>query len=380
MNLIPDFSTQPYVNYEGDALDVVQRLDCKIDCVVTSPPYFKQRKYGESDQELGQEPTPTEFVSSLVNIFIALKPKLNPWANVWVNIGNKRGSNGGLLAVPSRFIIAMQDAGFHLVDEVVWAKEVVPVDGKALGHTMIEPADWRLNANGWEPFYRFVLDTNKAWSDTCAVRIPRDATNFFQKETPGQKVEQHPYEHEMECVTALEGRSLTNVWHIGTARKGKGEHFAAYPAALVERPIAMTCPEWITPAGPRERITVSTEYSEGAGKSKRIFGQYSHIKNAADEATLTPEEKIDLESYRGKAGRMDTARHYIPRYPLTTGWTHADLPAEPGVVLDPFSGTGTTGEVALKLGRRYIGIDLYAECVERSNKRCHEALLEIQAK
>jgi DNA modification methylase len=411
--LIPDFSAQPYVNYEGDALEVISRLDCKIDCVVTSPPYFKQREYGDNERELGQEATPDEFVSSLTGIFIALKPKLNPWASVWVNLGNKRGPKGDLLAIPSRFILAMNTAGFYLVDEVIWAKEIVPVDGKAFGHCMIEPADWRLNANGWEPLYRFVLDPDEAWFDKCAVRIPRDADHFFElptpketalretvltdfknkiitederdaklkiidKEYPPVKIEQHPYEHPMESVTSLEGRRLTNVWHVGSSRKGEGKHFAAYPAALVERPIAMTCPEWIvTKDGvrvPRTRLTRPVEYSEGMGKSKRIFGQYSHVKTAPNEETLTEEQKKELSTYRGKAGRMDTARHYTPQYDQTIGWTDSDLPAEPGIVLDPFSGTGTTGEVALKLGRRYIGIDLYAKCVEGSNLRCYEVL------
>lgn len=390
--LTPDFSVQPYVNYEGDALEIVTRLDCKIDCVVTSPPYFKQREYGASEQELGQEATPDEFISSLTNIFIALKPKLNPWASIWVNIGNKRGPKGDLLAVPSLFIIAMRKAGFYLADEVVWAKEVVPVDGRAFGHCMIEPADWRLNGNGWEPLYRFVLDTDKAWYDTCAIRIPRDEDHFFEKpekdqiickEIPdeklklkhpeleqilGKKIEQHPYEHSMECVTSLEGRRLTNVWHVGSSRKGKN-HFAAYPAALVERPIAMTCPEWIVidengVTRPRQRQTEQIEYAEGMGKSKRIFGQYSLVESG----TLT-EEQI-----QEKSGRMDSARQYTPKYDHTIGWSDADLPAEPGIVLDPFSGTGTTGEVALKLGRRYIGIDLYADCVKRSDQRCYDAL------
>ena len=43
---------------------------------------------------------------------------------------------------------------------------------------------------------------------------------------------------------------------------------------------------------------------------------------------------------------------------------------EGGVVLDPFNGTGTTGIVALKHGRSYIGIELNPEYVDITTKRC----------
>lgn len=369
--LIPDFSVKPYANYCGDASSVIERLATHVDCVVTSPPYFNQRKYGEDNKELGQEKLVEEFIASLVKVFKSIK--MNPWGNLWINIGNKRGKGGALMGVPSRFVVAMQDAGFFLMDDVIWAKEVVKVDGTFEGHCMIEPAKGRLNGNGWEPFYRFVLDPNQVWSDTCAVRIPRDVKHFFQTGT-SVPIEQPSYRPKelLECATSLVGRNTTNVWYVGTSRKGKN-HFAAYPEELVERPIAMTCPERVTEKGPQERITVQTVYSEGPGKSKRIFGQYSLAESKADETLMSPEEREKLESLRKKSGRMDTARHYIPKYPLTTGWTYADLPTHPGIVLDPFGGTGTTGAVAIKLGRRFIGIDLYQDCVDRMDKRCQEA-------
>jgi site-specific DNA-methyltransferase (adenine-specific) len=363
--LIPDFSAKPHETYCGDAFEILSQLDCKIDCVVTSPPYFNQRNYGTDGRELGQEEKVGEFVDSLVKVFN--KIDLQPWGNVWVNIGNKRGSKGELLAVPNRFVCAMLDAGWYLIDDVVWAKEIVRVDGDSMGHCMVEPAPGRLNGNGWEPFYRFVKDPNKAWADPCAVRLPRDNCP-----------ESHRYRtaNVMQVETMEEGRNCTNVWNVGNSRKGKN-HFAAYPAALVERPIAMTCPEWVTEKGPRERLIEMVEYDEKRG-SVRKFGQYSltddeKIIQSKDESLLTDEERAKLEALRSKSGRMDTARQYVPKYPKTIDWTHADLPARPGIVLDPFGGTGTTGEVAIKLSRRFIGIDLYQDVTDRMSKRCEEA-------
>ena len=95
----------------------------------------------------------------------------------------------------------MNDAGFYRIDSVIWAKESVRINGTSVGQAMIEPATRRLNGSGHEPFYRFVLDPKVAWSDTCAVRIPR------------KNVEDVRYlpEELMRCHTSLEGRNLTNV-------------------------------------------------------------------------------------------------------------------------------------------------------------------------
>jgi hypothetical protein len=56
-----------------------------------------------------------------------------------------------------------------------------------------------------------------------------------------------------------------------------------------------------------------------------------------------------------------------------TGW-EPDLPAvRPGIVLDPFCGTATSGEVALKLGRHFIGLELYDEYAKIAEDRCRQA-------
>ena len=63
----------------------------------------------------------------------------------------------------------------------------------------------------------------------------------------------------------------------------------------------------------------------------------------------------------------------VQREHLTLGWKPTcDCPAHisvPCTVLDPFSGSGTTGMVALQLGRDYIGIDLNAEYLEMAVRR-----------
>jgi DNA modification methylase len=294
-----------------------------------------------------------EYIGNLVDVFRAIP--LEPWGNIWVNIGDKRGRQGELLDIPERFCIAMCDAGFYRIDNVIWAKESVQVNGQSVGHCMIEPAARRLNGNGHEPFYRFVLDPKQAWSDTCAVRIPRN------------NVEDVRYQPEelMTCHTSLEGRNLTNVWNVSMGQT-KESHYAVFPPALIERPVAMTCPLEITAQGPKRRIVEMVTYEESRPFSRQM-GKYTK-----------PEQET-----RNKSGRQDTGRQYIPRKPVTVGW-EPELPAiRRGIVLDPFCGTATSGEVALKLGRHFVGIELYENYAQIAEERCRQADLlrgEYEAK
>src|ERR1035441_2985109 len=138
------FSCEPFSILRGSALDVLPNLP-PVDCVVTSPPYYQQRLYGTNAGELGRESSLGEYIANLVNVFKAVP--LAPWGSIWVNIGDKRGKFGELLGIPERFCIAMSDAGFYLVDHVIWAKESVRIDGTSVGQAMIEPATRRLNGS-----------------------------------------------------------------------------------------------------------------------------------------------------------------------------------------------------------------------------------------
>ena len=337
------FSCEPYSIIKGDALDVLKRLQTRVDCVVTSPPYFHQRSYGTSTAELGREPSVGEYVNNLVNVFKAVS--LAPWASIWVNIGDKRGKKGELLRIPHLLADAMAEMGLFLIDEVVWAKESVRIDGTSVGQAMIEPAPLRLNGNGHEPLFRFVVDPKQAWSDTCAVRIPRQNVGDVR----------YLPEELMKCHTSLEGRNASNVWNVPMGQT-RASHYAVFPPALIERPVAMTCPLEITEEGPRSRRVAMVPYEEGR-PYKRGVGKYTK-----------PQDEI-----RSKSGRQDTGRSYVPRKPVTTGW-EPNLPViRRGIVLDPFCGTATAGEVALKLGRHFIGIELYDEYAEIAEERCRQA-------
>jgi site-specific DNA-methyltransferase (adenine-specific) len=329
-----DFQTpgEPHFRIlQGDVRQLIADLP-EVHCVITSPPYYDKIDYGDSDREIGHEQSVDAYIAGLVDIFKAIP--LHPQGSIWVNIGDKR-LKGNLLDIPARFSRAMQANGFRQVDAVVWAKSVAMADGTTIGNHMPEPCRDRLNGNGYEMLFRFAKERD-IWADTLAVQIPRSNVEPQRYLPPDL----------MTAVSSLNGRNLHNVWLVRLGQTSES-HSGVFPAVLVERPIAMTCPPFVNPDGTLPRRIVETQhYDDGVGR--RVVGKSS--------------------GHRNDAGTI-----YTPRMPVHRGWEEIAANATPGIVLDPFCGTGTTGEAALKLGRSFIGIELYPNYVEIARKRCAAA-------
>jgi DNA modification methylase len=334
----------------GDIRDVISQVPT-VHCVVTSPPYFGKMSYGSSDAEVGHEGSPDEYVAALCDILESIP--LHELGSIWVNIGDKRGSNGGLIGIPSMFSLEMRRRRFLLTDDIVWAKGVTDRDGAIVGNFMTEPAPGRLNGNGWESLFRFTRRKG-AWADMQAVAVPR------------YNVEGDRYlpQHLMTVNTDIEGRRPTNVWQMPLGRT-KRRHFASMPIDIPERAIAMTCPPYINPdLTIPTRIIEMVEYDEGKG-GKRVFGKYNLM------------DGDDTDELRARAGRADTGCGYVARKPVTVGWTQISKDATRGIVFDPFTGIGTVGGVALRMGRNFVGVELYDEFARDATHACERVAAEM---
>ena len=136
---------------QGDAVEVVKTLkDESIQTVVTSPPYWALRDYGDENQ-FGAEPTVEDYAANLVRLFEEIKPKLKEDGTVWLNIGDSyagfSGNTGGatgsdkrgtrnaqiikkganlkerdLIGVPWVAAFALREAGWYLRCDIIWAK------------------------------------------------------------------------------------------------------------------------------------------------------------------------------------------------------------------------------------------------------------------
>lgn len=77
----------------GDCLEKLKELEDKsVDCVVTSPPYWALRDYGV-DGQLGLEPTFQEYITKLCDIFDEVKRVLKDEGTCWVNMGDTYSGN-----------------------------------------------------------------------------------------------------------------------------------------------------------------------------------------------------------------------------------------------------------------------------------------------
>ncbi|MEO0083123.1 MAG: DNA methyltransferase, partial [candidate division WOR-3 bacterium] len=134
----------------GDVIDALKKLPDKcIDVIVTSPPYYKQRKYGASG-EIGQEDTPAEYIKKLVEVGNELKRVLKDTGSYFLNIGDKYINKNQQL-IPFKIAIAMQENGWLVRNIIVWHKHPNPMP------TSIKD---RFN-DVWEPIIFFVKDSGK---------------------------------------------------------------------------------------------------------------------------------------------------------------------------------------------------------------------------
>ncbi len=227
----------------GDAADLGAKLPPKfIDCVVTSPPYFRQRDYG-SRRQVGQEISPESYVNRLVDIFSTIAPALKDSGVMWVVIGDKYLGHQ-LLGMPWRFALAMQDRGWYLRSDCIWHKpNAMPSSVKTRPTTDHE--------------YIFLFSkSTEYYYDADAIREPHVTFSGQSKMRGGRKhfgtrggtPEQGKNAgksnlHDARWDQAFHplGRNKRTVWSIPLS-KFRGAHFAVFPEQLVETCVLATSP------------------------------------------------------------------------------------------------------------------------------------------
>ncbi len=148
------------------------------------------------------------------------------------------------------------------------------------------------------------------------------------------------------AVTAM--RNKRSVWEIATEPYAEA-HFATFPTKLVEPCILAGTSErgCCAQCGkPWERILERTAMVINRSERTHAFGHTRSSGTCVEPATT-----------------------------VTTGWNPmCKCPAEtvPCTVLDPFCGAGTTGVVALRYHRNFIGIELNPEYVTMATRRIEQ--------
>ena len=226
---------------------------------------------------------------------------------------NDRRDGRVLLGIPERFIVEMVAQGWQLLDHAIWGQSALLADGTTRGG-LAEQARWRLSDGGFGHLLRFSR-TAHPWGDGSAVGIPG----------PKGKGERYLPPERMTLPTVLDGRGPSNLWLFGPALGWPGL-VAPTPVTVCEIPIALTCPLWVNPDG-----SLPWRLGPVAGPSGV--------------------ERAD--------------------------WPNIDEKAQPGVVFDPFCGVGTTGVVALRLGRSFLGCELDEQLCQSARKTLGSTLRRL---
>lgn len=293
----------------GDAVEQLRMLCAEsVHCCVTSPPYFNLRDY-DTPGQLGREAAPEEYVEKLVEVFREVQRVLRPDGTLWLNIGDSYTSGG---------------------------------------------------------------------------RKTRD----YDKKLPARSAGQRP-----QTPPGMKPKDLMGIpWMVAFALRADGWYLRQ--DIIWHKPNAM-------PEGVKDRCTKSHEYIFLLSKSPRYYFDADAIR----EPFATPKRAGERRSYRPgcassfdmRYGHMEQRGNFagLPLNPagrnkrdvwsVSTGGSKSihfavfpETLIEPcvlagspegGVVLDPFMGSGTTGVVAKRLKRNFIGIDINPDYCAMASER-----------
>ena len=410
----------------GDSKEQLKTIaDDTVDMCITSPPYYGLRDYGTGqweggdsdcdhinpdgathgktakvgaqkndyakkqygteckkcgakriDKQVGLEPTIDKYIDNLCSIFDEVARVLKPEGTCWVNIGDSYANTGcgkgtghfknrdvagaskpimpkqaikskSLLGVPFRFALEMINRGWILRNTIIWHKpSCMPCSVKDRFTVDFE----YLFFFAREQKYYFEQQLEPCVS-VADKRVGKGRHSYTEK-WDGSGKEQQAF-----VTINQEGRNKRTVWSINPARL-KEAHFATFPEELIETPIKAGCPEQVCnecnkPVVKRERVVGAREVENYTGTAVKDY-ESNGVQNPSDTKRRILKSMSEVKEY-----------YYEPQCDCNAGF-------KPGIVLDPFFGAGTTGLVATKQGKKYIGIELNPEYVEIAKARLQE--------
>lgn len=332
---------------EGNCLDVLATLpDESVQTCITRPPYWGLRDYGAEGQ-LGLEPTPEQYVENMVRVFREVRRVLRDDGTLWLNLGDSY-------------------AGY-------WGDKTAKKEGR-----------------------RSSADTN-GWTNDFNMNAKPDFHSAFD-------------------ASGIKPKDLVGIpWMVAFALRADGWYLRS--DIIWAKPNPM--PESVT-----DRPTKAHEYLFLLSKSPRYFYDAEAIKEPGQtegydggdysppgQTPNTGNRKTDKQRGHGRrhAGFNDRWDAMSRDEQCALGrnkrsvWTVATQPfagahfatfppklIEPCVlagsragdtILDPFNGAGTTGLVALRHDRDYIGIELNPEYAAMARERIYSdgPLLNVEA-
>jgi DNA modification methylase len=358
-----------------------------------------------TDKQYGLEETPEEYIANQVEVFREVRRVLRGDGTCWLNMGDCYATGGGkvgncpgggaqgerwkklgamtspnrmpipglkpkdLVGLPWLLAFALRADGWYLRAEIIWSKRnPMPesvTDRPTKAHEQIfllsksetyfydaeaikEPASLNSHARGGG-----VNPKAKKHGQHSRMNVDRDVAHLRNGARPKQNAS-----FSAAVTEIVTHRNKRSVWTVAT-HPFREAHYATFPPKLIEPCILASTSQagcCSTCGRPFERIVESTTYHAGGSgragtKSLGKLAGGTQVRENND-IRLGPVVETRTLGWDTECCRLFGAQQ------------HGRC-----VVLDPYSGAGTTGLVAERLGRDYIGIELNPESVEMSVRR-----------
>lgn len=337
----------------GDCRETLKTLpDCSVQVAVTSPPYFNLRAYGEDAREIGREKTPELFIETMVGVFREVKRVLRDDGTMWVNIGDsywtdspvrksageafsktwdttQTASRGGLkrtaakhrdiknkdlVGIPWMLAFALRADGWYLRSEITWCKE----------NPMPESVRDRPTSATEKIF--LLTKSRDYFYDADAVRNPPSEAMLKQ------------------VAEGYNGQATKLFDDVGV------QNASDVKTRIIENA--------------RKRIDKQRGHSRRHDGFNDRWDQLSKEEQMACGSNMRNYWLLGTEPFRD--AHFATFPTDVPRRCIKAGSRPGDT------VLDPFAGSGTTGQVAGELGRNFVGCELYEKFMPMIERRTNQ--------
>ena len=396
--------------YQADARQI-PIPDQSVHCVVTSPPYFGLRVYrSDSDAMIGLEETVPGWIDSMLEVMAEVGRVLRDDGILWVNLGDsyagsgkdggtaskkqvsnsgsltmahlpiyKESASGQLLMIPARFALAMQDAGWILRSDVIWAKKSPMPESvagtrwercrvKVAGNTNIDNgknADHQDRRKvGFNDRWDSPEENSAQYTDCPGCPKCADTDGLILRSGSWRCTSSHEhifqfvkgmgYYSDGEAVKTESNANRRNVWSDISPEPYGGEHYATFPSDLPRLCIQASTSEAGVCADCGSQWARVVERGETTGQGIIATG-IGHVTGLGHDRVAMRE--------LSRAGDVQIT---------TTNWQPTctcNADKVPATVLDCFAGTGTTLLAAMRLGRRSVGVDLSPDYLGQAVKR-----------
>jgi site-specific DNA-methyltransferase (adenine-specific) len=320
----------------GDNLSVLKQIENDtFDLIITSPPYFQQRNYGNGDLGIGNETTESEYLKNILTVFGECVRVLKKTGVIVFNLGDKY-INGSLSLIPYKFAIqATQNQNIFLINQITWSK---------LNPTPRQ--DKRKLIQATEPFFIFAKSKDYYFNlDNYLQHL--DNFNKSVKSKPSDK---------------LGKKYLELIKNSDLCEEQKNHAIKALNQAILA-----------VHNGEIEGFRMKIHGVHKLAYGGQDGGRNNQIKNNGFTIIRILGNTIKKDIIESPV-EITKNNHHPAVYPMYIIQELIKLLTQQGdFVLDPFCGSGTTCIATRNLNRNYLGIEINPDYVNLANNRMEES-------